>query len=370
MKRIVMALAMIATLGHAGAASAEDWWEKMTVKGDLRYRHEMIDEENKDARHRQRIRARFGIFAKVSDFTKVGIQLATGSDDPVSTNQTLGDAFTTKNIGVDLAYFTTSLPNIKGLEITGGKFDNPFYKPGHSELLWDSDFNPEGGTASYTTSVNNTSLTLIGAGLWIYERSSGEDSWMSAGQVIVDHKLKDEKTSFAVGGSIFNYVNTRGFAPFYESEDGFGNTLALEIDGADTSLVYAEKYELVEVFGEVSHKFNSIPVTVMGDYVTNTAADSLKTGWLVGLHVGKAKKPGSWEFRYIYRDVEKDAVLGAFTDSDFRGGGTDAKGHEIGGALQLANNTAFNASYFINKIGLDAAESDFNRLQLDLQLKF
>jgi len=132
----------------------------------------------------------------------------------------------------------------------------------------------------------------------------------------------------------------------------------------------ATEYELFEVFGEVSHKFESVPVTVMADYVSNTAADSLNTGWLLGVRVGKAKKPGSWEFRYNYREIEKDAVFGTFADSDFRGGGTDAKGHEVGGALQLADNTAFKATYFINKIGLDAAESDFNRLQIDLQLKF
>lgn len=370
MKRTVIALVLATVLGQASAASAANWWEKMSFKGDFRYRHEMIDKEGSDVRNRQRIRARLGIFAEVSDYTRVGIQLATGSDDPVSTNQTLGDAFTTKNIGVDLAYFTTSLPTVDGLSITGGKFKNPLYKPGHSELIWDSDFNPEGGAAEYKLANDQTSLTLIGAGFWIYERSSGDDSWMSAGQLIVDHKLKDEKTSFAAGGSIFNYVNARGYAPFYDPQDGFGNSLTWAIDGADSTLVYAEKFELVEVFGEITHKVNSIPVTVMGDYVNNTAADSVNTGWLVGFRVGKAKKPGSWAFRYNYRQVEKDAVLGAFTDSDFRGGGTDAKGHELGGEFQLANNTAFHATYFINTIGLDAAESDFNRLQLDLQLKF
>ena len=54
-----------------------------------------------------------------------------------------------------------------------------------------------------------------------------------------------------------------------------------------------------------------------------------------------------------------------------RTGGTDAKGHEIGGAVQLAQNTAFSVSYFINQIGIRLDETtDFNRLQVDLQLKF
>jgi len=228
MKIIVMAIVLVTVLGRAEVASAENWWEEMTVKGDLRYRHEMIDSEGKDVRHRHRIRARFGIFAKVSDYTKVGIQLATGSDDPVSTNQTLDNAFSTKNVGIDLAYFTTILPNIDGLSVTAGKIKNPFYKAGKSELLWDSDYNPEGGVAVYTKDFDNTRLMLLGAGLWIDERSSGDDSWMAGGQVVLNHKLGDEKTSFAVGGSMFNYVNTEGFAPFYD-DDSFGNSLAMVV---------------------------------------------------------------------------------------------------------------------------------------------
>ena len=89
------------------------------------------------------------------------------------------------------------------------------------------------------------------------------------------------------------------------------------------------------------------------------------------MRVGKAKKTGSWEFRYNYRSIEADAVPGIFADSDFRGGGTDAKGHEIGGAVQLAANTAFKATYFSNEIGLEETETeDFGRLQVDLQFKF
>ncbi len=193
-----------------------------------------------------------------------------------------------------------------------------------------------------------------------------------AGQGMVRYHMNDKKSSFALGGAVFSYGNVEGYAPFHKPDDAKGNSL-VEYIGAedDTTMIYANGYELVEVFGEITHKFGYLPVTVMADYVTNTSADSLETGWLVGLRVGKAKRPGSWEFRYNYREVKKDAVVGQFTDSDFRGGGSDAKGHEIGGAVALADNTAFKMSYFSNKIGLeDEAASDFGRLQVDLQLKF
>ncbi|RKX17023.1 MAG: hypothetical protein DRP51_11545, partial [Candidatus Zixiibacteriota bacterium] len=89
----------------APVVGAADWWENVKVKGDFRYRHEMINKEDKDVRHRNRIRARLAVEAKVNDEMKTVIQLATGSEDPASTNQTLDNAFTTKNIGLDLAYF-------------------------------------------------------------------------------------------------------------------------------------------------------------------------------------------------------------------------------------------------------------------------
>jgi hypothetical protein len=366
---VVVTLLSIA--GFSTGAHAGNWWETMKLKGDLRYRHEMLDTESKDARHRQRIRARFGIFGDVSTYTKFGIQLATGSGDPVSTNQTLDDAFTVKRIGLDMAYFETTHPKLPGLRVTGGKFVNPFFKPGKSELVWDSDWNPEGGAAVYERDINNVNLMLLGAGFWIDERSSGDDSWLGAAQGVVRVNFNEKKSSFTFGGSFYNYVNIHGFASLYDPEDPAGNSTAQFYVNSDTVLGYANDFDIVEVFGEFTQHLNEIPLTVMADYATNTAADSLESGWLVGFHLGRTNKPGSWDLRYIYREVKADAVVGTFTDSDFREGGTDAKGHEIGGAVQLAANTAFNLTYFVNEIGLDKADpEDFHRLQIDLQLKF
>ena len=370
MKKLLAATLVVSLM--VGGVNAADWTDNVKVKGDLRYRHEMLDNDNDsvDPRHRQRLRARIGIFGTVSDMTEVGVQLATGSDDPVSTNQTLGDAFSTKNVGIDLAYFTTRHDKLPGLELTGGKFKNPFITPGKSELMWDSDWNPEGGVLSLERVVDNVTIMAVGSGLWIEERSSGDDSWLGAGQAAVQFHLADKTTALKVGGGFYAYQNAKSFAPFHEADDSKGNSFdSVEVDG-EYEYVYATGYELLEMFVEVSHQVQSIPVTVIGDFVTNTAADSLETGWLVGAYVGKTKKPGSWALRYLYREVEKDAVVGAFADSDFRGGGTDARGHEFGGSLQLANNTTFSASWFANEIGLEQKITDFSRLQVDLQLKF
>ena len=360
--RVVILTVLLLGLS-TGLANAADWWNSISVFGDLRYRHEMIDEEGKDTRNRHRIRARLGVDGDVNERIKVRVQLATGSDDPVSTNQTLDNGFSTKDLRLDLAYFQMTHERLTGWKLTAGKFKNPFYKPGSSELLWDSDFNPEGGAIHFSQDIDDFSVSLIGSGLYIEERSSDEDSYLAAAEGVLGYDFNDGLSSVSVGGGYFEYVNTSGFGPFYDADEPMGNSV-------DANGMYLNDYQLVELFAEFTHKFETVPVVVMGDFVTNTGADSLDTGWLVGLRVGKKDSPGSWDFRYIYREVEKDAVLGTFTDSDFRGGGTDAKGHEIGGGVKVMKNADFNVSYFVNTIGIDAEELDFNRLQVDLQLKF
>jgi len=366
---LLVAAALICS--QAVTSNAADWWQNMKLKGDLRYRHETIDQGKKPTRTRHRVRTRLGISGKASDHFKVGLQLATGSNDPVSTNQTLGDAFTTKTIGVDLAYFTFEHEKLPGLEVSGGKFKNPFITPGSSELIWDSDWNPEGGAAHLTTSTGQVELDLIGAGLWVVERST-EDSYIAAGQGVINVKIGEASPSnVSVGAAFFDYVNAQGFATFYEPDNGKGNSTDYFARTNDTIVGYATGFEILELSAEYSHKFNNTPLTLMADFATNTAADSLNTGWLVGATLGKAKEQGSWDVRYIYRRVEKDAVVGAFTDSDFRGGGTDAKGHEIGGTYMVDKNAGVSVSYFNNEIGLEQTKTtNFQRLQVDLQLHF
>jgi hypothetical protein len=89
---------------------------------------------------------------------------------------------------------------------------------------------------------------------------------------------------------------------------------------------------------------------------------------LVGGKLGKCKDPGSCELSYDYRDLEADAVLGAFNYSDFVGGGTNGKGHLIGFTYQLAKNTQGALTYFLDDKGND--NHRYDRLQVDLVLKF
>ena len=145
------------------------------------------------------------------------------------------------------------------------------------------------------------------------------------------------------------------------SDSFFGNT--------STGGVFANDYDLVELFGEAGTTATPVPLSVFGNYVENTAADtSGDSGWLVGLKINKAKKPGSWELSYDYRELQKDAVVGTFCDSDFIGGGTNGKGSRFGAKYQVAKNVQAGLTYFLNE--RQNEDNDYRRLQADVVLKF
>jgi hypothetical protein len=116
------------------------WAERLTLKGDFRYRYEEIDIDNAQSRDRNRIRARPEIVARLPDNVEVGFGLATGSDDPVSSNQTLGAGNSSKEINLDLAY--ANWRPLEQVYVEAGKFKNPLFTPQKTAMLWDGDWRP------------------------------------------------------------------------------------------------------------------------------------------------------------------------------------------------------------------------------------
>ena len=76
-------------------------------------------------------------------------------------------------------------------------------------------------------------------------------------------------------------------------------------------------------------------------------------------------KRGNWQVYAAYKHLERDAVLDAFTDSDFHLGGTDAKGWLLGGSYALMENAWVNARWLSSDeidgppLGIDVLQFDF-----------
>jgi hypothetical protein len=336
--------------------------DNIKFKGDFRFRHEIINREGDNSRTRERIRARFGLEAKVNDQIRAIIEIATGGSDPVSNNQTLGDGFSTKPVGIQLAYAVWQPKQVKGLALMAGKTINPYLRVQKSELLWDPDLSMEGLGAQYTHEVNEFGLFANGGIFITKERSQQKNSYFVGGQGGVSIDFDGGPGYLLIGGGYIDYANIKGFQPFYEADNNSGNSV-------DAFGNYLNDFNELDFFAETGTVYRGYPVALFADFVTNLAADSNDVGWLVGVSFGKVKDIGSWFFRYQYKYMEKDAVVGQFTDSDFIGGGTNGKGHEFNFAIQAMKATTFDLTLFLNKATLET-ERNYTRFQGDVQFKF
>ncbi len=342
------------------------WLENFTPKADLRLRHESLFREGDNTasasrkfdRHRQRIRFRIGGKYHFTKNIHVGFRLVTGGDDPVSTNQTLDNTFSTKGFNFDRGYATGKFGfGAVDLKLTGGKFANPFV---WSELLWDGDLSFEGAAEELSTKFGNTKLSLI-LGQFVVEENSGgnDDPNLMAYQGVIEQKFGMGKAKIGIG--YFDYNALAGNAVTNPQK---GNTL-------DAAGNFVTNYDIFNVIGEVGLK-TAIPVKLFAEYATNTAgrADNLENdAWQIGAKVGhKIKDFGDWQVKYLYRETERDAVLDAFNDSDFHEGGTNSKGSEFGLKVGLHKGILASVSYFITE-EITGGKDDLDRLQVDLVFK-
>ena len=343
-------------LAAAPAVAQEDWTDRVSFKGDLRLRYEAIDEDGEEDRNRMRFRTRFGLNAKVSDDVNFVFQLASGGGNPVSTNQTFDDGFSTKDIGVDLAYVDWRIRD--GLNFYGGKMKNPLYKAGGVPLVWDSDLNPEGLAMKFTSG----GFFGTAGGFSVEERSSSDDSLLYVVQAGYKFAV-GENASLTAGAGYFEYTNTVGNEPFYNGR-AKGNTVDINGD-------YVYDYRNTEVFAQFDTRVGDWPLKIYAHAVQNSEVSVEDTGYAVGAKVGSAKSDGDMEFSWTFQDIEADAVIGTYNDSDFGGGGADSDGHLLKAKYAVSKKIILGGTLYLNNVDrFQGTEHDYSRLQLDVEFKF
>ncbi len=384
----------------AGKVKGADWAGRITAKGDLRYRYEWIEDPtrqgvvsglqgvNETEQSRHRIRARLGFDAKITDTLLVGLQVATGGDDPRSSNQTLGGASSRKAIGFDLAYFDWKFATWGNL--LGGKMKYPFLRPGQS-LFYDGDVNPEGlamqfnrgmffgsafgflidernNAARSSTSSSTPATTTLTNCIAEAGRTCSKDVYTLGAQVGARFPIGASTLVAAVGYS--DLKNGQGQRPFYNNNAN-GNTLT----GPFSGLAY--DYNIIEGLAEFNTQVGTLPLQIWANYAQNEDPDDLNTAWGAGVLLGKASNYRTWEAGFGYQVIEKDALFAQVIDSDFGDGTTDTEGWVIRAGWAPVRNTSLNATYFINNRFVDVpvnavygTKTDYDRLQLDFNMKF
>lgn len=337
--------------------------KKITVTGDLRYRYEDIKTQGKPDRERSRVRARISGVAKATKDIELGIGLASGGSDPLSTNQTLGSGGSSKGVVLDLAYFSWELGN--GFSVLGGKFKNVFYRPEKNTMMWDFDYNPEGLAVIYYKAP-----IFINTGFnWLESDSKVDDPIAMLG-LQIGYAAEIQSSALTIGAGFYDFP-VKGREVFRgDNDDFFGNSFLCTDTEALLGCTYNHDYEEIEVFAHLRTSLANQPTTFYADYVYNRGANDQNKGLEVGLIFGKASEPASWQIGYSYRDLEADAVFGAVSDSDVGGGGTDVKGHVLKGQFAINKTWKLVLTYFDNKKEMSGKNQNYDRFQIDTELKF
>ena len=235
---------------------------------------------------------------------------------------------------------------------------NPMFKAGGVPLVWDSDLNPEG------IAVKFKSGGLFGTvgGFSVEERSSVDDSLLYVLQAGYKFAI-GENASLTAGAGYFEYTNTIGNKPFFD-EKPRGNTV-------DQFGDYLFEYKNTEVFAQFDTRISGWPFQLFAHLTQNSEVSSEDTGYAFGAKLGAGKKQGESQFTYTFQDIEADAVIGTFSDSDFGGGGTDSDGHILKYKYAYSDKIFLGGTLFINRVDrFQGIEHDYNRLQLDVEFKF
>jgi hypothetical protein len=281
----------------------------------------------------------------------------------------MGDLESRKPIWLDLAYIQYKVLFNNG-KLMAGKMNNPFICVGKSQLIWDGDLTPEGIAGNFNLDViPDVNLFLNGAGFWLKESSSSYDPMVYGAQAGTKLKFLDMKMTAGFG--YFEYIDITNQAPYdwKAGTSGFGNTI---VNGK-----YINNYMLGEGFVDFSMNLFDFPVMLYGDYVLNNGAGNYQDrgvynrAYLYGFVFNKAKSEGSWEVGANYRQVQKDAVVGAFCDSDFIGGGTSGEGYQVSASYVPADGVKTTLTFFRNTTKIDQTIKPlYNRFQADVSLAF
>jgi len=397
--------------GPSGELSvAADWARWIRWGGDIRLRYDadFFDDDNalllepdnpselmntRVDRHRGRVRARLLIKAQVNDSVEFAARLSTGNEkDPVSTNETFGDYMTNGNVVFDQLYLHWK--PVPEISVHCGRIPNPWFC---SDLVWDPDLNFEGLSVAAKRPLAQKWKGFLTAGVFPLQEIefSKKDKWLYAGQIGAEWSPSPDVGS-KIGFAYYSYENITGqvndplrpgekdwTAPLFQQK---GNTL-MDIDpspGIKTAL--ASDYDEFNVTASLDlGMFDPIHVVFLADYVINLGFDrddvaertgnpSVKKqnqGYQVGLTVGypHVRRFAAWNASLFYKCLEADAVLDAFTDSDFYLGGTNVKGWVLGSEFGLAKNVWLRGRWFTAD-EVDGPPLAIDVLLLDLNASF
>ena len=345
---------LFAPPSHANSVDEQQAAE-LDFSGDARYRAESIDIGDID-NDRQRVRARFGVEAKVTETLKTALRLSTGEGDPRSAHLTFSGGYSRRSVGVDLAYLQYSVR--PELRVAAGKVPYPNWQPGQS-LFIGADFNPEGWSTSYR---GESGWFANAHHFWLQTRSDAEDSKQS-GLQLGYASAADASTRFTLGSAYTDFTRVEGERPFLDGVRSFGNSLNVAGE-------LLNDFNVVELASEVTFERYPGSLSLFTHLARNVSAAEHDLAYAAGFTIGAARLK-HWRVVYQYAHIEKDALFGQLMDGDFGAGNTDSRGHAFRLAYRPESRWSSTLSYMHNRVDISsAAPQPFDLIQLDIDFAY
>lgn len=358
---------ILSSMGVYAQSEEKPLAETLQFSGDFRYRHQIETQSPKQQRNLQRIQARFGVSSQLHEDLTLKLRLMTGSSAN-SGNQTLGDDKTPgmprRNFGLDQAYFDYKPHSV--LNLYGGKMPQPFSFVGKNQMLLDRDITLEGVGFKFKTDIaEEVQFFTRGGMFWIrenYDSTFGDDltdHFLNGVQTGLSWKPQDWTVQAGVGS--FAYTGLKNNPPTNVTAGATGNGNTLDINGN-----YPTNFDIEEIFVEVQRKMGPVDLTLFFETLENKDASTLNKASSYGFLASY----NAWGFSWAQQEVQKDAVVGAFTDSDFGGGVTSSKGQVWSASYKITSKVQAQLTVFKNKNAIDLIPLDYDRTHIDLSMAF
>ena len=376
-----------------------------------------------------RERLRIGFEANLADGLKAGVRFA----NPVSNDQTLGNTGQSYQFAIDRSYLQYDyLDNNKTswFSLYGGRIINPFMS---TDVVFDPDLSFEGVAGSFRFHMNENDPVVRGykaanptgrVGINMGQQTpdsvfmtvgvfpiqsvnfSSTSKWLYAGQLGADW-LVSGGSRFNIAGAYYDFEN---LGARYNSVNGNGHdydwtapqfmqrgnsmVAITDINSAHGTVCsdpvgclfgLASGFKIFNATAVYDYLYNGqTHVLLTADYANNLGFNKQQiyaqfhkniaprtSAFQVRLDVGRPQiaRFGDWNMNFAYRYIQRDAVLDAFTDSQFHSGGTDAKGWVVGTQYGLAKNTWVNMQWYSTQ-AIDGPKFTVDTLNLDLNARF
>jgi len=342
-----------------------------------------------------------------------------------------GGDFSKYGLWLDRGYIRYRPIEQASLEV--GRFDNPFFSPTDLVWNKDIGFDGVAAEGHYELAKGFTPFVVVGAfpvfntdfnyATNQATKLSSQDRYLFAGQVGAEWKPTPE-IAVKLGAAFYDFTDIQGrlsdpcvvnnasdvcdtdalrpsFAQLGNTYMALRDIVSNSANSYGTTSQY-QYYGLASAFRDLAltgqvdlSYFNPVHVIFDGEYVRNLAFDRSAigaiavnnragtsdgttgafaggaTGWYVRMTVGdkELKAFGDWNVNVGYKYVESDAVVDAFTDSDFGLGGTNVKGYTVGANYALGKNV-WTSVRWVSANAVAGPPLAVDVLRVDLNAKF